>query len=122
MLIDLFSVHYINHPRMINIIKYNHISTIDLLTGKEEADAFNAGEYMKLHKSTLRKIDCFESLLTRVEEGKFKNMSSAIQKYGVTPKALMDLADKNLATRLVMILSAFYGFYEIIMKIISHSK
>ena len=62
LLIDMYGVQYIGHPRLQKIMLKNHISDINFLTGAEEAEAFEKKEFVKLHQSTLRKVDVMANL------------------------------------------------------------
>lgn len=64
-LVDLYGVEYIGHPRLETLLEKNKITAKDFLTGKQEADAFDNKEFVKLHQSTLRKADCLANLFER---------------------------------------------------------
>ena len=68
-LVDLFGVRYMGHPRLTKLIERNKITHRDFLDGQEEADAFEAKKYVKLHQSTLRKVDVFANILERTLDG-----------------------------------------------------
>ena len=57
MLVSLYGIGYIAHPRLATLVALNHISDLNSLNGEQEAKAFVDGEYVKLHQSTLRKVD-----------------------------------------------------------------
>lgn len=78
----LFGATYASHPRLKSIVEMNKISNKDMLDGQQEADAFDRGEYVKLHQSTLRKVDILASLLERVEDGQLKTASTPREQYG----------------------------------------
>lgn len=61
-LIALYGVSYTGHPRLTTLIEKNHIAHRDFLSGQEEADAFDAQDYIKLHQSTLRKVDICQDI------------------------------------------------------------
>ena len=61
----IYGPEYVQHPRMINLLKKNNIRSKDLLTGKQEAEAFNRKEYIRLHQSTLRKVDIIADFAER---------------------------------------------------------
>ena len=50
---------------MEKLIELNNIGAKDYLSGKDEATAFENKEYVKLHRSTLRKVDVFANILNR---------------------------------------------------------
>ncbi|CAM3748127.1 hypothetical protein MUGA111182_07040 [Mucilaginibacter galii] len=63
-----------NRPkgRLLNLAERNNISTINALTGSEEATAFDNRQYLQLHMSTLKKVDVIESIFQRTEVGELK--------------------------------------------------
>lgn len=81
-LIDIHGPGYTSHPRFQSLSQLNHISLKDFLGGQEEADAFDAGEYVKLHQSTLRKVDVMANLFNRYEDGSLKTLNKWWQPYG----------------------------------------
>lgn len=56
----------------ISYLKKNKLTHKELLSGSEEAKAFESKEYVKLHQSTLRKADTFETLAERANYGTLK--------------------------------------------------
>jgi hypothetical protein len=83
-LIAMFGPGYISHPRLTNLMKLNGISDKDFLTGQQEADAFNAKEYVKLHQSTLRKVDVISNIFNRTTAGTLKTNARKSEIYGST--------------------------------------
>jgi len=62
---DLYGRGHIAHPHLECLVKKNGITDQDFLTGQDEAEAFRNGQYVALHRSTLRKvyvIDCIAEL------------------------------------------------------------
>lgn len=76
---EYYGSGYISHPMLENIMKKNDISSKDFLTGKEEADCFDNKEYIKLHLSTLKKVDVLSSILNRHISGKLKTNISKVK-------------------------------------------
>ncbi|UEG53496.1 hypothetical protein LLH06_00705 [Mucilaginibacter daejeonensis] len=75
-----------NRPkgRLLNLAERNSFGTINALTGAEEATAFDNKEYLKLHMSTLKKVDVIESIVHATEMGHLKVNSSKKFIYGLT--------------------------------------
>lgn len=46
------------------------------MSGKEEADAFDSGDYVALHQSTLRKVDVIANIAARTCDRSLKTDSS----------------------------------------------
>ncbi len=88
-LCDRYGKNFAPHPRLENVIKLNEITDRNFLTGKEESEAFMSGDYLKLHQSTLRKVDIFESILSQIEENDFKVSSSIMDIYGLSANGII---------------------------------
>jgi hypothetical protein len=82
-----------NQPsgRLLNLANRNGISTLNALTGKEEAEAFENKEYLKLHISTLRKIDIIETIIDRVYKNEIKINVSKKQIYGLSILGIIEI-------------------------------
>jgi len=105
LLIDLYGVGYIGHPRLTRLIERNHISDRDFLTGEAEAQAFEARDYVKLHQSTLRKVDILANIAERTANGTLKTNARRQEIYG----AYWALATETLATHWVFVLIGIIG-------------
>lgn len=81
-LVDLFGVRYMGHPRLTKLIEKNKITQRDFLTGQQEADAFDAKEYVKLHQSTLRKVDVLSNVLERTLDNSLETNARWEEIYG----------------------------------------
>lgn len=106
-LVSLFGRQYVGHGevgRFLAIIKLNKITDKDALNGKEEADAFEAGEYVRLHQSTLRKIDCMSNIMERTYDGSLVTNASWIDKHGIHPKALVEYIKDHWIWSLIVII------------------
>jgi hypothetical protein len=82
LLVGLYGVGYIGHPRLARIIEKNNITNKDFLTGEEEAKAFVDKQYVKLHQSTLRKVDILTNLAERAHDGALKTNATRSEVYG----------------------------------------
>jgi xanthosine utilization system XapX-like protein len=70
--------------RLLNLADRNNITTKQALTGEEEASAFDNKEYLKLHISTLRKVDIIDTIIDRTETGSLRVNVSKKHIYGLT--------------------------------------
>ena len=101
-LVDLYGVGYIGHPRLEKLLEKNKITAKDFLTGKQEADAFDNKEFVKLHQSTLRKVDCLANLFERALNGTLKTNATWTDRHGFSLAAVGEWAKEHwLATVLV---------------------
>ena len=78
-----------------SIIELNRIADTDALQGAEEAAAFVNGEFIRLQQSTLRKVDVLSNIFDRTHDKSLKTNASFIDKYGVHPVALIEMAKNN---------------------------
>jgi hypothetical protein len=96
-LVTLYGRQYAPHTsasgrkgRIFSIVEINRITDSDALTGKQEADAFVDGEYLKLHQSTLRKLDIFSNIFERTHDKTLKTTASWMDVYGISPTYLIE--------------------------------
>ena len=80
-----------------------------VLTGKEEADAFEAAEYIRLHQSTLRKVDCLSNIFERLYDGSIITNATWQDKYGMHPKILVEYIKDHWVWSVIVIITIFSG-------------
>lgn len=102
--VDIYGKQYSKHPRFESLYRKNKITMTSFLKGAEEAEAFNKGEYVALHQSTLRKVDNMHNVLSLCVEGDLKTDSNIIQVYGLSPSGIFYAAKDNWAIALIMFL------------------
>jgi hypothetical protein len=111
-LVALYTNGYAPHPRIIKLMEINHITAKDLLDGKGEADAFENKEFVKLHQSTLRKVDVFCNFLGRALDGSLKTKATWWEINGVSIKVVGELISKHWAfTLLAGVIGIAAGVY-----------
>jgi len=115
-LITLFGKRYAAHTspkgrkgRLMSVIELNRIADKDALQGAEEAAAFVNGEFIKLQQSTLRKVDVMANIFDRVHDKSLKTDSSFIDKYGIRPIALLEIARNNPVVLGIIFLAGVLG-------------
>ena len=94
----IISIHgpaYIGHPRLQKLIYKNGISDKDLLPGSDEAAAFERGEYVKLHQSTLRKVDIMSSIINRAADNSLKTNTRIYDHVKLYPAALGEILKEH---------------------------
>lgn len=84
MLISIYGVGYIGHPRLERLMEKNNITHRDFLLGAGEAKAFENGEYVKLYQSTLRKLDVLANIAERAENSTLKTNATWWEMHGET--------------------------------------
>lgn len=90
-LINCYGANYIEHPRMQKLLELNSIEAKDYLNGKQEAEAFENHEYVKLHMSTLRKVDVFADILTLAINNTLKVNAKWTEIYGISIQGIFNL-------------------------------
>ncbi len=81
--------------RLLNLAKRNNITTIDALKGVDESAAYDNKEYLKLHKSTLRKVDIIDSVIDRADKNELKVCARKKHIYGLTIPGLIEIVKNN---------------------------
>ena len=76
LLIGIYGLGYIGHPRLEQLLEKNNITRRDFLTGAEEAKAFDNKEFVALHRSTLRKVDVMANIAERAHDRGLKTNTS----------------------------------------------
>lgn len=105
-LIGIYGVGYIGHPRLDNLMRENGITARDFLTGQQEADAFLAKEFVRLHQSTLRKVDVLANIAERAHRGELKTRATWREKNGLSIMAAIEwLREHWLVSAVITILS-----------------
>jgi hypothetical protein len=98
-----------NRPkgRLLNLAERNYITTQNTMTGTEEADAFDNKEYLKLHMSTLKKVDIIASIIHRVENDELIVFAKRKYIYGLTLPGCIALVKE---TPWLLILAGIIGY------------
>lgn len=86
-----------NEPdgRLLNLANRNLITTKGAMKGEDEAIAFKEKEYLKLHNSTLRKVDIIESIIERAAKNELEVFASRKQIYGLSILGLIEIVKNN---------------------------
>jgi len=104
--IDIYGVGYTGHPRLETLLQQNKIEALDMLNGAGEAEAFDAGRYVDLHRSTLRKVDVIANLASRAHDRALKTNTSWWQMRGGSVVSLIRWITTN---HLILFLIAVVG-------------
>lgn len=107
---DRYGLNYANSPRMEKTIEQNNISSKDILSGSAEAKAFEEGEYIRLHQSTLRKVCAISSILDKAVDNKLKVQSKWSEVHGVSAQSFFDYArNKWWGQIIIFVIGALIG-------------
>ncbi|TDX36946.1 hypothetical protein C7954_1462 [Halanaerobium congolense] len=94
-MVSLYGLNYIGHPRLKKLVEKNGITKRDFLTGKREAECFESKEFVKLHQSTLRKVDIFQTIIERWANNSLETNSNIIDIYGLNPQGVFELVKNH---------------------------
>ncbi len=114
LMVHAYGVGYVGHPRLEKLVQRNRITDRDFLTGKEEADAFDNGEYVKLHLSTLRKVDVMANIAQRLDERTLETNATFKEKYGLYPQAASEWLREHWIVGFIAILAAVAGLIRFV--------
>lgn len=113
LMVDCYGRNYIGHSHMEALAKLNKMTLKDFLSGKDEAEAFDNKEYIKLRRSTLRKVDLFSSFINEVAEGTLKTNAKWKDKYGLSIQSIYLVVKEhwlfNLVAFVIGIMLGIFG-------------
>ncbi len=110
LLIKMYGIKYIGHPRLEKLKELNKISYLGYLSGKEEATSFQNGEYVKLYSSTVSKVDLLMNIVERMRTDELKTNAKWKEIYGVSIQGIFQFLNSKWWFRLVVsLLSLFAG-------------
>jgi hypothetical protein len=81
---DYLSPKYIPHGRFEKLLKRNDMVPRNFLPGADEATAFTNQEYVRLHQSTLSKVDALSSLAEYAAEDRLKCDNGYFKRRGLS--------------------------------------
>jgi len=113
-LVSIYSRSYIGHGedgRFLNICRLNKITDKDVLTGSGEAAAFKEQQYVKLHQSTLRKVDMMANLFERAEARSLKTEARWSEIYGLHPKIVVEFVREHWLWSVVAMAAVLVGLW-----------
>ncbi|MDP8568616.1 hypothetical protein [Methylophilus aquaticus] len=109
MLISIYGVGYVGHPRIEKLMELNHVAAKDFLTGQQEADAFDAKQFVRLHQSTLRKVDVFANIAGRANNNTLITLGTWWEKNGRSVKACIEFLKEHWIISLLGLLLSITG-------------
>ncbi|MDX6752236.1 hypothetical protein SH611_20715 [Geminicoccaceae bacterium 1502E] len=109
LLIDIYGVGYIDHPRMEKLLEKNDIAPRDFLTGKQEAKAFENRDFVALHQSTLRKVDVIANIAGRAHDRNLKTYTTWWEMRGGHARAVLFWMGENRTFQVVAGVASIAG-------------
>lgn len=115
-LVTLYGLQYAPHTspsgrkgRLMSIVETNRIADADGLEGAAEAAAFERGEYLKLHQSTLRKVDIMANVFDRMHAKTLITDGTWADKYGFHWSVVPDLVKDHPVVVAVVVIGGIAG-------------
>ena len=109
LLVDIYGIDYIGHPRLSKLLRKNSIKPRDFLSGEDEATAFERRDFVALHQSTLRKVDVIANLAVRAHDRQLKTDTSWWKMRGGRIIALLTFIVEHPVYTLVVLLISVLG-------------
>lgn len=81
--------------QLLNLSIRNKITINDALKGSDEAVAFNNKDFLKLHMSTIRKVEMIDRILTLQEKKQLKVNVNSFKSCGITPAGIVEIVQNN---------------------------
>ena len=122
LLVALYGISYVAHPRLASLVEKNSISDLNFLTGEEESQAFDNGEYVKLHQSTLRKVDIFANILDRTADGTLKTNAMLTEIYGGYFAFAMEMVKEHWLFTLLSTFGAIASITGLVLYLLSRAN
>ena len=115
-LIDIQGRGYIEHPRLESLMVKNSIMFLDFLKGAQEAEAFEARNFVALHQSTLRKVDVLANIATLSHDRHLETNTNWWQMHGGSVRAMCNwIAENKLVTLTISIISLGIGIAGVLL-------
>ena len=114
LLFGLLGADYVEHPRMKSLVIMNSISDLNFLSGADEAKAFEDREYVKLHLSTLRKVNIISDIFDRAIGGTLRTQAKRKSIYGNYFVYYVERARENWFFVLFGILGTIASIFSVI--------
>lgn len=109
LLIDIYGVGYIDHPRLEKLLAKNRIRPLDFLSGADEAAAFEQRNFVALHQSTLRKVDVIANIAARAHDRNLKTNTTWWEMHGGHVRTAVNWMAENRMFQLIAGLASIAG-------------
>ncbi|EMW3574791.1 hypothetical protein ACVSUJ_21095 [Yersinia enterocolitica] len=109
---DRYGTNYAKHPKMLSLMEQNGGKHRDFLDGKEEVDAFERKEFLRMHNSTLSKVGFFSSSMRKLVNGKLITTSKG---FGVKLEKLFESRTAKTIGLIATLLTIIVGVWQLIL-------
>jgi hypothetical protein len=100
---------YVPNPRMVNLAHQNGPLPQGFLEGMQEAEAFKNKDFIRMHASTLAKVDFFRHVIILAQKGKLRTASRS---WGVRVDRLLEGRTAKMLALIAGIVGALVAIYQ----------
>ena len=111
-LADRYGKNYASDPKLNSLMELNGGTHRHFLTGLEEVQAFQNGEFIRMHNSTLAKVGFLQSALRKFAKGKLHTSSRGL---GVMLDKIFEHRSTKVVAAVGTIISALAGGWQILI-------
>ena len=116
-LIGVYGVAYIGHPRLEKLLELNHITPLDFLNGEQEAAAFVDKQFVKLHQSTLRKVDVLANIADRAHRRDLLTLASWWEQNGQSVKRAIEWLKEHWLLSAISVVTSIVAIALKVLKV-----
>lgn len=114
-LIEIYGENYIGHRRLPKLVEKNKMAHKDFLEGEAEAAAFTNKDYVRLHQSTLRKVNILANIAERANNDSLETNANWKDIYGSYPDVVGEFLKENWIVSGISFISAIAGIAALLM-------
>ncbi len=101
---------YVSNPRMVNLARQNGPLPQGFLNGEQEAEAFKNRDFVRMHASTLAKVDFFRHVIILAQQGRLRTAS---KDWGVQIDRLLESRTARTVALAAGVVGAFVAIHQI---------
>ncbi len=106
---EKYGSDYAPDPKMKNLVLLNGALPPTFLDGAQEAAAFKAKEFIRMHSSTICKVEFFRHVIVLAERGKLRTASKG---WGVRIDRLLESRTAKIAALAAAVIGVLVGIYQ----------
>ena len=117
---DVLGPKYIEHPRLYRLLERNEMVPRNLLSGEEEATAFENSEYVRLHQSTLSKVDALMNVAEAALTDRLQCNNGYFKRRGMTLSTVVLIVKDHPIFAVVSIVAVIVGLVIGVIKLLDN--
>jgi hypothetical protein len=105
---------YVPNPRMINLAQQNGPLPQGFRNGEQEAEAFKNKDFIRLHASTLAKVDFYRHVIALAQQGRLR---TANKNWGARIDRLLESRTARTIALSAGVVGALVAIYQIVLSL-----